>query len=190
MRPKQNGSRLVRSAAEVEVVFGHRRIFVCVFSLYITNGVTLTFLAEGKVDNITIPSNLAPGNYLIRHECINLQFAHLGAGRAEFYPGCSQIRIGGSQTGQPTDNELVRLPGAYHDDDPGLYNPSGFSLNEYVFPGPEIATFVSGSTGMTATTSGASTFRWGLHANASAHSSFGIFISLCILTMACQVLGF
>ena len=159
-------------------------------SFDITNGVTLTFLAEGKVDNITIPSNLAPGNYLVRHECINLQFAHLGVGRAEFYPACAQIRIGGSQTGQPTDNEFVRLPGAYHDDDPGLYNPSGFNLDTYVFPGPEIATFVSGSTGMTTTTSGASTVRWRLDANAPTYSPFGIFVSLFIFTMARQIVGF
>jgi len=165
----------------------------CVFlPLSIINSNTVSHLAEGKVDNITIPSNLAPGNYLIRHECINLQFANQGPGKAEFYPGCSQIRVGGSQTGEPYESELVSLPGAYHDDDPGLYNPSGFDPNTYVFPGPAIAAFVSqaGSTGFDTTTnhtSGSSTFRWRrLDVNAPAYSPCGILISL-IFAMACQI---
>ena len=91
-----------------------------------------------------IPSRLAPGNYLIRHEIISLQFAN-ETRRAEFYPACAQLRVGGSETGGPTFNELVSLPGAYDDGDPGLYNPNGFinTTFEYKFPGPPVAAFVS-----------------------------------------------
>jgi hypothetical protein len=104
-------------------------------------------LYEGGVDNVTIPSNLAPGNYLIRHEIIALHLA-TQRGMAEFYPACSQLRIGGTQTGKPTDSELVSLPGAYSDDDPGIYDPSVYDPGaSYVFPGPPVAAFVGGSTG-------------------------------------------
>jgi hypothetical protein len=106
-----------------------------------------TQLDEGGVDNVTIPSNLAPGNYLIRHEIIALHLA-TQRGMAEFYPACSQLRIGGTQTGKPTDSELVSLPGAYSDDDPGIYDPSVYDPGaSYVFPGPPVAAFVGGSTG-------------------------------------------
>jgi len=102
---------------------------------------------DGGVDTVTIPSNLAPGNYLVRHEIIALHLATQPRG-AEFYPGCSQLRIGGSQTGKPDDSELVSLPGAYSDDDPGIYDPDVYNPGvPYVFPGPNVASFVSGSTG-------------------------------------------
>jgi len=108
-------------------------------------------LYQGGVDNATIPSNLAPGNYLIRHEIIALHLA-TERGKAEFYPACSQLRVGGTGTGKPNDNELVSLPGAYSDDDPGIYDPNVYDpKSDYVFPGPSIAAFVSGSTGGTPT---------------------------------------
>ncbi len=95
---------------------------------------------------MTIPNNLASGNYLIRHEIIALHLATQRGG-AEFYPACAQLRIGGSQTGKPNDNELVSLPGAYSDGDPGIYDPDVYNTNvDYVFPGPPVAAFIAGST--------------------------------------------
>jgi len=103
-------------------------------------------LYDGGVDNVTIPSNLAPGNYLVRHEIIALHLA-TEPGMAEFYPACSQLSVGGSQTGQPNDNELVSFPGAYRDSDPGIYDPNVFDPSvPYVFPGPNVAAFIAGST--------------------------------------------
>jgi hypothetical protein len=102
---------------------------------------------DGGVDTVTIPSNLAPGNYLVRHEIIALHLATQRGG-AEFYPGCAQVRIGGSQTGKPSESELVSFPGAYSDDDPGIYDPSVYNTRvAYVFPGPRVAAFVGGSSG-------------------------------------------
>ncbi|KAJ6480318.1 glycoside hydrolase family 61 protein, partial [Mycena sanguinolenta] len=75
--------------------------------------------ADGVPANVTLPTNIAPGPYLIRHELIALQLATL-LGGAEFYPWCSQIRVGGGGTGVPTDNDLVTLPGAYSDTNPGI----------------------------------------------------------------------
>ncbi|KDR73179.1 hypothetical protein GALMADRAFT_100803 [Galerina marginata CBS 339.88] len=113
-------------------------------------------LMTGGVASATLPSTLAPGNYLLRHEIIALHLA-TSMGGAEFYPACAQIRVGGSQTGAPQSSELVSLPGAYSDSDPGIFDPSVFDTNaKYVFPGPAIASFVSGTaaSGSSATPTG------------------------------------
>lgn len=102
-------------------------------------------LMTGGVASATIPSNLAPGNYLLHHEIIALHLA-TSFGGAEFYPACAQLRVGGSQTGAPQASDLVSLPGAYSDNDPGIFDPSVFDNNaKYVFPGPAIASFISGT---------------------------------------------
>ncbi|KAG6872078.1 hypothetical protein C0995_013296 [Termitomyces sp. Mi166 len=107
----------------------------------------------GQPARVTLPATLAPGNYMIRHEIIAL---HLGntLGGAEFYPSCSQFTVGGSQTGAPTTKELVSFPGAYSDNDPGIFDPDVFNPGSpYTFPGPPIAAFASGfsSSGASAT---------------------------------------
>lgn len=93
-------------------------------------------LMNGTPANITLPSNLAPGNYLLRHEIIALHLANTMGG-AEFYPSCSQIIVGGSGTGKPSDDELVSLPGAYSDSDPGIYVPSVSLQSSYIHPGEQ-----------------------------------------------------
>lgn len=93
---------------------------------------------------MTLPSNIAPGNYLIRHEIIALHLAN-SKGGAEFYPSCAQLKVGGSGTGKPNPDELVSLPGAYSDSDPGIFVPSIYDGgSKYQFPGPQIASFVNG----------------------------------------------
>ncbi|KAF7760303.1 CAZyme family AA9 [Agaricus bisporus var. burnettii] len=92
---------------------------------------------------VTLPNNIAPGNYLVRHEIIAL---HLGnsMGGAEFYASCSQLKVSGSGTGKPSSDELVSFPGAYRDDDPGIFTPKVFDPGfHYDFPGPKIAAFVA-----------------------------------------------
>ncbi len=78
-------------------------------------------LVQGQTALVTLPSNLAPGNYIIRHEIIALQLAQ-SEGGAEFYPSCTQLKVGGDQTGAPEPDELVLLPGAYKDTDPGIWD--------------------------------------------------------------------
>ncbi|KAF7365218.1 hypothetical protein MVEN_00393400 [Mycena venus] len=92
-----------------------------------TGGWAQAQLNTGAPATLNLPSNLAPGNYLLRHEIIALQNAE------------------GSGTGAPTSGELVKLPGAYSATDPGILvdvysNPNA----PYTFPGPPIAAFVSG----------------------------------------------
>jgi len=114
-------------------------------------------LKNGHAANITLPSNIKPGNYLVRHEIIALHLAN-EMGGAEFYPSCSQLNISGSGTGAPTSSELVSFPGAYNDNDPGIYVPSIFNgpISNYAFPGPAVASFVNsgGSSSSSSTTSG------------------------------------
>lgn len=104
-------------------------------------------LMTGGVATVNIPKNIAPGNYLVRHEIIALHLA-MTKGGAEFYPSCTQVRIGGNGSGQPTADELVSLPGAYSDTDPGILTPDVFNPGfKYNFPGPQIAKFVGDDTG-------------------------------------------
>ena len=110
-------------------------------------------MAGGQA-TITLPGTLAPGNYLIRHEIIALQNA-AAEGGTEFYPACTQLSVGGSQNGGPTADELVTLPGAYSDTDPGVLDSSVYDTSvEYIFPGPPIAAFVSASAGSNSASAG------------------------------------
>ncbi|KAJ7288324.1 glycosyl hydrolase family 61-domain-containing protein [Mycena rebaudengoi] len=94
--------------------------------------------------NITLPSTLAAGQYLLRHEIIALQKGEEQGG-AEFYPSCSQIDVGGSGSGVPSSSDLVKLPGAYSATDPGILVDVYSNTNAvYTFPGPPVAAFVSG----------------------------------------------
>lgn len=105
-------------------------------------------IMNGQVASVQLPSNLAPGNYLIRHEIIAL---HLSSdyGGAEFYPSCSQIRVGGNGNGRPSPNELVTFPGAYSDTDSGILLNAFDNNAVYNFPGPAISQLASGPSGVT-----------------------------------------
>ncbi|KAF9522676.1 glycosyl hydrolase family 61-domain-containing protein [Crepidotus variabilis] len=96
-------------------------------------------LMAGGTTTVNVPKNLAPGGYMVRHEIIALHLA-TSLGGAEFYPGCMQINVGGSGTGAPSPNELVKLPGAYTDNDAGIFDTSVFDTNApYKMPGPAIS---------------------------------------------------
>ncbi|EAU86984.1 glycosyl hydrolase family 61 [Coprinopsis cinerea okayama7 len=101
-------------------------------------------IANGAPGRAQIPPNLAPGNYIIRHELIAL---HIGMtrGGAEFYPSCSQLRVHGGGNGRPAEHELVTFPGGYSDDHPGIFVPGIFEPGfQYNFPGPEISSLAGG----------------------------------------------
>ncbi|PIL29992.1 hypothetical protein GSI_07903 [Ganoderma sinense ZZ0214-1] len=98
-------------------------------------------IVNGDSYSLTLPSDLSPGGYLIRHEIIALHLA-VTLGGAEFYPSCTQIQVGGNGNGQP--NQTVHFPGAYSDNDPGIFDPTVFdSGSTYVFPGPAISNLAS-----------------------------------------------
>jgi Auxiliary Activity family 9 (formerly GH61) len=94
---------------------------------------------------VTLPDDVSQGGYLIRHEIIALQLA-VSVGGAEFYPSCIQILVGGSKTGTP--NQTVSFPGAYNDNDPGIYDPTVYDQGSpYVFPGPPVSNLASPDSG-------------------------------------------
>ncbi|KAJ3876774.1 glycosyl hydrolase family 61-domain-containing protein [Lentinula edodes] len=92
-------------------------------------------LNTGSPVTFTIPSDLASGNYLIRHEIINL------ASTDENFPACSQFAItGGSNT--YSSAQTAQFPGAYSATDAGLADAGSaiYSVKtnaEYTFPGPD-----------------------------------------------------
>lgn len=132
---------------------------------------------NGSPANVTIPSTLQSGQYIIRHEIIALHLATT-VGGAEFYPSCTQVtlhpalspstpfnilsflqvNIGGSQVGIATASEEVTFPGGYSDTDPGIYDPTIFDTPiQYIFPGPPVASFVSTASSSTGSASSAPT---------------------------------
>jgi hypothetical protein len=93
---------------------------------------------NGKPAYVTLPAQVATGDYLDRHK-IHLAVT---SGGAKFYPSCTQIRVGGSQTG--THNQTVSFPGAYNDNDPGIYDPSIYSPGApYTFPSGPVSNLAS-----------------------------------------------
>jgi hypothetical protein len=96
---------------------------------------------NGSPISVTLPTNLSPGQYLVRQEIIALHLA-VTIGGAEFYPSCTQINVGGSQTGTP--NETLAFPGAYSDTDPGIYDPDVYTPGSlYTFPGGPVSNLYS-----------------------------------------------
>jgi len=99
----------------------------------------------GKPSMSKVPATLAPGNYLVMHQLISLHIADKPKG-AEFYSSCSQLKVTGNETGAPSANELVSLPGAYSDTDKGILVNAFDSGLKYDFPGPPIAKLAATAT--------------------------------------------
>jgi cellulase len=87
----------------------------------------------GKM-NVKIPSDIAPGDYLLRAEVIALHTAG-GAGGAQLYMTCYQLSVTGSGTATPP---TVSFPGAYKSSDPGILVNIHSSMSSYTVPGPAV----------------------------------------------------
>lgn len=90
----------------------------------------------------TMPSCIAPGNYLMRVELLALHSAS-NSGQAQFYMSCAQINVTGSGSFSPSST--VKFPGAYSASDPGIliniYGTGGVADNggkAYKAPGPAV----------------------------------------------------
>ncbi|CAN9359916.1 glycosyl hydrolase family 61-domain-containing protein [Alternaria alternata] len=107
----------------------------------------------GKMD-VKIPTDLAPGDYLLRAEAIALHAAS-GAGGAQFYITCYQITVTGGGSSSPAG---VAFPGAYKATDPGIQINIYQNLASYVAPGPAVIAggteAVAGSAGSAVTATG------------------------------------
>lgn len=97
------------------------------------------YASDELIDNnlgwmVEIPADLAPGDYVLRHEIIALHSADQANG-AQNYPQCFNLRITGSGTRKPAGVPATEL---YSAADPGiafnLYNRP----DSYVIPGPAL----------------------------------------------------
>ncbi|KAH9880778.1 hypothetical protein IAQ61_001072 [Plenodomus lingam] len=88
----------------------------------------------------TVPSSLRRGRYLVRHEIVSLHSAN----RPQFYPECAHLDVQGEGDGFPGEEFLVRIPGVWSMDDPGInidiYQPNVSTRTEYKIPGPPVWT--------------------------------------------------
>jgi cellulase len=103
-------------------------------------GVDRLLANKGRVD-VKIPTDIAPGNYLLRGEIIALHSASALNG-AQPYVGCVELTITGSGSAIPA---AVALPGAYSPTDPGLLFNLYTTITSYVIPGPSVYTSGSSS---------------------------------------------
>jgi len=97
--------------------------------------------------SVTIPKDLASGEYLLRHEILALQAALEPAIGPEFYPNCVQLKVsGGGSKKASAISATANFPGTYKKSDAGItidvYTPTG---KKYPFPGPAVADFANSS---------------------------------------------
>jgi cellulase len=97
---------------------------------------------RGRVD-ITIPSDIAPGNYLLRGELIALHGAYALNG-AQPYVGCVELTISGSGSANPAG---VAFPGYYTNTDAGIFLSIYQGITNYIIPGPAVYKAGSSSSG-------------------------------------------
>lgn len=91
-------------------------------------------IADGNKWIFTVPSYIAPGNYVLRHEIIALHSAYDPNG-AQNYPQCINLVV----TGKGTDDLSSGTPGEslYTADEPGILINIYQDIN-YIIPGPPL----------------------------------------------------
>jgi len=95
-----------------------------------------------------LPTDITPGNYLMRGELIALHEGFQLNG-AQNYVGCFEITLGGSGTVNPSSDYLVSFPGAYKNTDAGIYFDLYDGFKSYPIPGPKV--YVSGASAPSST---------------------------------------
>jgi hypothetical protein len=91
-------------------------------------------IANNNSWTVTIPTSIAPGNYVLRHEIIALHSAGTEDG-AQNYPQCINLEITGSGTDSPSGTAGESL---YTPTDPGILVNIYASLSTYDIPGPAL----------------------------------------------------
>lgn len=90
---------------------------------------------------VTIPSDIAAGNYVMRHEIIALHSAGQKDG-AQNYPQCLNFKVTGGGNASPQGTLGTKL---YKETDPGILVNIYQSLKSYVIPGPALFSGASSS---------------------------------------------
>lgn len=101
---------------------------------------------------VTIPSDIAAGNYVLRHEIIALHSAGNKDG-AQNYPQCLNLKVTGGGNASPQGALGEKL---YRDTDPGILVNIYQSLDSYDIPGPAPYSGASSSSGSSSSSSGSS----------------------------------
>jgi hypothetical protein len=91
-------------------------------------------IANNNSWSVTIPTDIAPGNYVLRHEIIALHSAGESNG-AQNYPQCVNLEISGTGTATPSGTLGTAL---YSEADPGILFDIYASLSTYDIPGPTL----------------------------------------------------
>ncbi|RVX74248.1 hypothetical protein B0A52_02080 [Exophiala mesophila] len=100
-------------------------------------------IANNSTWSVTIPSSIAPGRYVLRHDTIALHAAH-EVGGSQAYPQCFNLEITGSGS-NPLTSGGVPATEFFQDDHPGIFVNIYQVLSSYVIPGPPLL----GSSGST-----------------------------------------
>ncbi|KAI9923778.1 hypothetical protein ASPWEDRAFT_40416 [Aspergillus wentii DTO 134E9] len=100
---------------------------------------------------VTIPSSIASGNYVLRHEIIALHSAGNQDG-AQNYPQCMNLKVTGGGSDKPEGTLGTKL---YKDTDAGILVNIYQSLDSYDIPGP--ALYTGSSSGSSASASSSAT---------------------------------
>ncbi|WYZ36712.1 hypothetical protein EsH8_II_000218 [Colletotrichum jinshuiense] len=93
-------------------------------------------LNNGLTWDITIPSDIAAGNYVLRHEIIALHSAGQENG-AQFYPQCINLEVSGGGSANPTGVAGTSL---YTAKDKGVIFDIYSGATSYPIPGPALYT--------------------------------------------------
>lgn len=119
---------------------------------------TADLISNNNSWTVTVPSTLASGSYVFRHEIIAMHGAN-SEGGAQNYPFCINIAITGGGSDSPSGTLGTAL---YTSTDPGiLFNPYT-TLTNYTIPGPALysggtdSTDGSSSSGSSPSTTGSS----------------------------------
>lgn len=93
-------------------------------------------IADASTWLVQIPEDIAPGNYVLRHEIIALHSAGSEDG-AQNYPQCFNLAISGTGSLQPSGTYGTDL---YHETDPGILYNIYVETEDYTIPGPTLYT--------------------------------------------------
>ncbi|KAI4225239.1 MAG: hypothetical protein L6R36_004065 [Xanthoria steineri] len=124
-------------------------------------------IAANNSWTVTIPKNVAPGNYVLRHEIIALHSANNKDG-AQNYPQCVNLKV----TGSGTDKLAAGTPGMelYKPDDAGIFVNIYDTLPSYSIPGPKLHSGASSPSSDPPTTSKSTSAGYGPPSTTSSSS--------------------
>lgn len=91
-------------------------------------------IADASTWLVQIPEDIAPGNYVLRHEIIALHSAQSADG-AQNYPQCFNLVISGTGTLSPSGTYGTDL---YQATDPGILYNIYVATEDYTIPGPTL----------------------------------------------------